>query len=527
MEKAAIYCRLSKEDYDKTNFSDESESIINQRLLLTDYAIKQGYYITDVYVDDDYSGLYSDRPAFERLIRDARLHKFNVILAKTQSRFTRNMEHVEKYLHNDFPLLGIRFIGVIDGADTSIKSNKKARQINGLINEWYSEDLSENIRAVFREKMKKGQFLGSFACYGYQKDPLDNHKLIIDEEAAKVVRMIYNLYLQGYGIKLIADKLTDLRILTPTEYKHTQGLHFYNPNDDAFTNLYGIWSTTTIKRVLSNETYIGTLIQGREKKSSYKSKKVCLAPKNEWIVVPDNHEPIITKDIFEKTQRMLRQRRKGCKSKASHPHIFTGKIKCLDCHNTMVKTAGKSRGGYDYFICQLYRKTKRQECSRHSIRYVDLTEVIKEKLRDLITKTTYRHVDYIRQELNNPDVSNKLVHQTRYKLSTLQKEMNTLNEAVACLYIDKTKGMLNDNEYLSLSNTLQQKLILLTEEAGKIEAKLNRLYMPVENLSLDDRIWSYLNFEELTYALVDAFILEIEIGSSTDNQPIIQIRWRL
>lgn len=167
---AALYLRLSKEDIDKMNGGDDSESIKNQRILLTDEALKRGFIIADVYSDDDYSGTDSERPAFKRLIEDAKLKKFNVILCKSQSRFTRDMETAEKYINRIFPLLGIRFISIVDNIDTNIKGNKKARQINALINEWYVEDLSDNIRSVFRAKMQLGQFLGSFASYGYKRD---------------------------------------------------------------------------------------------------------------------------------------------------------------------------------------------------------------------------------------------------------------------------------------------------------------------------------------------------------------------
>ena len=173
MEKnrAVLYLRLSKEDVDKVNKGDDSSSIKSQRLLLTDYALGHGFKIVNVYSDDDESGLYDDRPDFERMMTDAKLGEFDVIIAKTQSRFSRNMEHIEKYLHHDLPNLGIRFIGVVDGVDTESKENKKSRQINGLVNEWYCEDLSNNIRSAFKAKMKDGQFLGSSCPYGYRKDP--------------------------------------------------------------------------------------------------------------------------------------------------------------------------------------------------------------------------------------------------------------------------------------------------------------------------------------------------------------------
>ena len=217
--RAVLYLRLSKEDSEKLNKGDESASIKNQRLLLTDYALEKDFKIVNVYSDDDESGLFDNRPGFEKMIRDAKTGEFDVIIAKTQSRFSRNMEHIEKYLHHDLPNLGIRFIGVADGTDTANEANKKARQINGLVNEWYCEDLSKNVRSAFKAKMRDGQFLGSSCPYGYKKDPKNHNHLIIDEYAAEVVREIYRLYLQGHGKAKIGSILSSAGIMIPTLYK--------------------------------------------------------------------------------------------------------------------------------------------------------------------------------------------------------------------------------------------------------------------------------------------------------------------
>lgn len=264
MEKAALYCRLSKEDQDK-DYIQESESIQNQKRMLADYALLKGYEIYEIYIDDDYSGLDRERPAFNKMIKDAKAKKFDLIICKSQSRFTRDMELVEKYIHGLFPLLGIGFISIIDNGDTRISGNKKIRQINGLINEWYSEDLSENIRKVLRQKMETGQFIGSFACYGYEKNPKDRHKLIVDKEAASIVKRIYNLYADGLSISQIGELLTREKILTPTFYKQRKGSSYKNSRARLGQVESGIWSTSTIKRILENRTYTGCLIQGREK----------------------------------------------------------------------------------------------------------------------------------------------------------------------------------------------------------------------------------------------------------------------
>ena len=199
--KAAIYCRLSEEDKDKRHVTDDSESIQNQKSMLIQYATEQGWEIYGIYSDDDYTGADRSRPEFNRLLEDAKHKKFDIVLCKAQSRFTRELELVEKYIHGYFPIWGIRFVSIVDNADTENKGNKKSRQINGLVNEWYLEDMSENIKSVLTDKRKNGYHIGAFALYGYQKDPQQKGHLLIDEEAAEVVREVFTLFSQGCDCK--------------------------------------------------------------------------------------------------------------------------------------------------------------------------------------------------------------------------------------------------------------------------------------------------------------------------------------
>jgi len=217
--KVAIYCRLSEEDNNKQNKNEDSESIQNQKSLLVQYAVDRSWEIYEIYSDDDYTGADRNRPAFNKLISEAENKKFDIVLCKTQSRFTRELELVEKYIHTLFPMWGIRFISVVDNADTDNKGNKKARQINGLINEWYLEDMSENIKMVLTNRRKNGNHIGAFALYGYKKDPDKKGHLIIDEEAANIVREVFNLFASGRGKSNIARILNDRGIPNPTEYK--------------------------------------------------------------------------------------------------------------------------------------------------------------------------------------------------------------------------------------------------------------------------------------------------------------------
>lgn len=295
MQKAAIYLRLSKEDIEREQ-TQYSKSIENQRCILESYAHRQGFEIYDIYVDDDYSGLSLERPAFLSMLADASNHCFGVILAKSQSRLSRNMEHTEYLLHNLFPSLGIRFIGVVDGVDTDEKAGKKARQINALVNEWYSEDLSESIRAVYHRKMQAGEYLGAYAPYGYRKDHLDSHHLVVCEGEAKYVREIYDLYLHGFSAKQIAELLTEKKIPTPISSRK----HLEPP--------ICCWNKSTVQKILTNEVYIGCMQQGKSERRSFKDKTLRQIPKEQWVCVTDVHEAIIDRNVFEKV-RIIRGRR--------------------------------------------------------------------------------------------------------------------------------------------------------------------------------------------------------------------------
>ena len=269
----ALYVRLSEEDRNKRFETDDSNSIQNQKAMLLQYAMEQGWEVYDIYNDDDYTGSDRKRPAFNRLLKDAEEHKFDVILCKTQSRFTRELELVEKYIHGLFPLWGIRFIGIVDNADTANKGNKKSRQINGLVNEWYLEDMSENIRSVLTNRRLNGFHIGAFAPYGYMKDPHIKGHLIIDEEAAAVVKEVFNMFVNGYGKTAIARSLNDRGIPNPTEYKRLRGLRYKRPTMKNST----LWKYFAISDMLVNEVYIGNMVQGKSGSISYKTKI------NKWI----------------------------------------------------------------------------------------------------------------------------------------------------------------------------------------------------------------------------------------------------
>lgn len=506
--RTVLYLRLSKEDKDKLNKGDDSASIQNQRLLLTDYALEHDYEIIEVYSDDDESGLYDTRPDFERMIMDAKLGKFDIILAKSQSRFSRNMEHIEKYLHHDFLNLGIRFIGVVDGADTANHENKKSRQINGLVNEWYCEDLSKNIRSAFRAKMKTGQFLGSSCPYGYRKDPKDHNHLLIDDYAAKVVQRIYGLYLQGYGKAKIARILSEDGILIPSRYKREiLGINYHNAHE---LNTTKNWSYQTIHTILNNEVYIGNIVQNKYNNLSYKDKKHVRQPKENWIRAENQHEAIIEPEVFYKVQERQKIRTKSV-NEDQKSSLFSGILICADCKHAMVRTYER-RGEHPFigYCCKTYKTQGKKFCSSHMIYYEQLEdavlESIKNEVRNILTPddinelNKIEYADNIKNEYMQQirQIEKEIEQKLKYKKQTYQ---NYLDELISKLeFVSYTKEYDHDLEVL---NEHLKHLHLRLEEQNSLEAQYDKWVEEFKN---------YMNIDELTREIVLELIEKIEVN---------------
>lgn len=506
--RAVLYLRLSKEDKDKLNKGDDSASIQNQRLLLTDYALEHDYEIVEVYSDDDESGLFDTRPDFERMLLDARLGKMDIILAKSQSRFSRNMEHIEKYLHHDFINLGIRFIGVVDGADTANEENKKSRQINGLVNEWYCEDLSKNIRSAFQAKMRAGQFLGSSCPYGYVKDPENHNHLIIDDYAAGVVRRIYRLYLHGYGKAKIGKILSEEGILIPSRYKREAlGIHYQNAHElDTTRN----WSYQTIHTILNNEVYIGNIVQNKYNNLSYKEKKHIRQPKENWIKVENQHEPIIDTDIFKEVQKRQKIRTKSVNN-GENASLFSGILICADCRHAMVRTYER-RGEHRFigYCCKTYKTQGKQVCMSHSIDYEPLKkavlEAVKSEARQILTQEDL-------QELNQIETADSLNKDYEAQIQRFKKEMEQQSRYKKLTYQNYMDALISKEEYLSYAKEYEEGISVLQKKIQHLNRKMEEeAKVQGESDQWIEDFKNYINMEELTYVMVRELIEQIEVN---------------
>ncbi len=508
--KAAIYCRLSEEDKNKISAADDSESIYNQKLMLKQYAENNGWQIYDIYSDDDYTGSDRNRPEFNRLISDAEKHKFQIVLCKTQSRFTREMELVEKYIHGLFPLWGIRFISIVDNADTDIKGNKKSRQINGLVNEWYLEDMSENIKSVLTNKRMNGLHIGSFALYGYKKDPAKKGHLIIDEEAAAIVREIFILFSEGYGKTAIARILNGRGVPNPTEYKRIHGMTYKQAKNST------LWRYSSISNILHNEIYIGNMVQGKYESVSYKSKANRPRPRSQWYVVQNTHQPIIDIALWDKVQLLLDSRSKPFSD--GKTGLFARKVLCAHCGYTM--RSGKTKG-YRYLKCP-NKHVSENACIGSYINTDKLEYALISELKKFINlcENIYDIDKYINWNTHLEDNKKCLLQ----KISEYTSSINYISNAIKNAYLDKIKGIITEDEYLLFSNEFKSDKMRYEDELNKINSEIAQLDVKLQDhsdhLRLIDR---YLNIEQLNKTIIDVFIDHIEISKRNKSTNIVDI----
>jgi len=514
--RVAIYCRLSEEDRNKQSETDDSNSIQNQKSMLVQYSMEQGWNIYNIYSDDDYTGADRRRPEFNRLLVDAEQHKFDVILCKTQSRFTRELELVEKYIHGLFPLWGIRFISIVDNADTANKGNKKSRQINGLVNEWYLEDMSDNIRSVLTNRRENGLHIGAFALYGYKKDHDQKGHLIIDEEAAAIVREVFTLFSQGYGKTAIARMLNDRGIPNPTEYKRLHGLRYQQPKMKNST----LWKYFAISDMLINEIYIGNMVQGKYGSVSYKTKQNKPRPKSEWYVVEGTHEPIIDRELWNKVQSLVTQRAKPLD--VGTIGLFARKARCANCGYIM--RSSKNRGKH-YLQCS-NRHVSKDACIGSFIS-VDKLE------QDVIAELNHLAVNYLdKDELEqNIEFCDSLQEQKARLLSDMaiyEKKIAEYAKGIRELYMDKVKGLITENDFAELSKgftTEKERLERVVLDGGNQLVELEQRIEAGDNRR--ELIEQYTNLEHLSREIVETLIDYVSIGKripGTRNVPI-EIHW--
>ena len=461
------YVRLSREDGDK----EESNSVTGQKDLIRDYLSHHPELREcGMKVDDGFTGSNFDRPAFQEMMADVKAGKVNCIVVKDLSRFGRDHLEAGEYIEKIFPFLGVRFIAINDHYD-SLHSNPESDELlipfKNLINEAYCRDTSIKIRSQLEIKRKRGDFIGSFAVFGYKKDPEDHHKLVVDDYAADVVRDIFKWKLEGVSALDIADRLSAAGIPTPLDYKRSQGMRYNTP---FRTKAESVWGAKTVLRILQNPVYTGTLEQGRVTTPSYKVKRLVNKPREEWAVIEDNHEAIIDRADFDIIQKVLSLDTRTSVG-GQTVELFSGIVFCGECGGAMIrKTVPSGKNKYVYYICAAHKNEK--TCYSHSLRDKALEEIVLEVLKKHIQDVI--DLSDLLEMTGAAQLQKANVRKLRERLDKKQTEIDRCQTLLRKLYESLADGVIDRDEYQDLKKTYTRRRDEAEEQAEAIREEMTQ-----------------------------------------------------
>lgn len=508
MYQMAAYCRLSKDDGE----NKISESIENQMKMIREYVSRSDdLKIADVYIDDGYSGLYfANRPEFQRMMEDVYKGRIQGVITKDISRLGR--EHIEtsNYIERVFPSLGIRYIAILDGVDSASHSNEELAQFKTLFNDMYSRDISKKIRGSLAVQKKRGHFMSGFAPYGYAKNPEDKHHFIVDEEAAKIVRKIYNLYLAGYSKAGIAKILNKEGILTPSEYKRkVQGLRYANALEKS--GVKG-WAYPTIDVILRNRVYTGAMIQHKSEKISYKVEKFRYIEEEQQYIVEDMHEPVISKDTFEQVQDAMKKRTRiaGFNSEVRKVNPYAGILVCGDCGYNLQRVT--CRDGYE---CSSYHNKGNMMCCSHFIKKDTLDSIVKNEIQQqakLALKENDK--DEILKAAERKKEMKRRCLQAGQRIDHLESELVGIQKYKKKTYENYVDGILTKEEYFTYKTDYEKQEQDVKRKIQQAEAEKECFGEAEQNYeNWIEKFIQYGTLTEVTREIVTELIDKIIVNS--------------
>lgn len=505
----AFYIRLSRED---KRGRDESESITNQRLILTDFLEQQDdgdqYIYVDEYVDDGVSGTTDEeREGFQRLLADIQKGKINCVIVKNLARSFRNNGDQSYYLDDWFPRNNIRFISLYQQTIDTYKDPGNAHNIavpvQGVLNEEHARGTSESVRRTFDKKREKGLHIGSFAAYGYLKDPENKNALIIDEEAAEHVKSIFCWFLNGMSKNAIVRKLNGNGILCPSAYKKSKGMKYKNPNAQGHNPL---WSAASIRNILKNRIYVGDMVQGRHRIKSYKIHVQEAVPIDEWFIVEGTHAAIISRENFAKVQALLLTDTRTA-PRQNQLYLFSGLVHCGDCGKAMTRSKVRE---HVYYYCRTYKDQSKTACTKHTIRHNDLEAAVLCTIRQQIyiaasSSEIMSSVNAVSLQKSQSDRINELI-------AVKEKELGRIINYKQSIYEDWKDGELTHEEYRNMKINYEQQMGVVYEIVDRLEQERVELEQRdgTKNLFIAD-FQTYQNISKLTRDILITFVEGIQV----------------
>ena len=500
--KPALYVRLSREDGDR----EESDSIANQRDMLAEFAAAQDDLAAPAfYTDDGYTGTDFDRPGFRRMMDDLRAGTVDCVIVKDLSRFGRNYVGVGEYLEQVFPLLDVRFISVNDRVDSFLDPrsvNNLVVPFKNIINDEYCRDISNKVRASLDLKRRQGKFIGSFASYGYRKDPADHSRLLVDGQAAAVVRDIFDWFVGGMSVLGIAKRLNEMGVPNPSAYKRRQGMNYRHPASDK---LDGLWPDSSVRRILRNRLYTGTMVQGKNRIKSYKLHVSEAVPEADWIEVAATHEAIIPAELFERAQALFTRDTRTAPAQ-KEVYLFSGFLRCADCGRAMHrKTISQPYGDYHYYICSTFKKQHSGACTKHTIRSDRLEQAVLEALRHQIALAV--EMDELVAEINRSSTRGHNAKRLLDERAQLEAEREHVEQMKLSLYPDWKAGDISREEYHQLKTQFEQRQAGLDGRIAAVQARIDEVQNGVdETNSFLTQFVQYRSLQKLTREAVAGLI---------------------
>jgi DNA invertase Pin-like site-specific DNA recombinase len=521
--KVGIYCRLSLADAFNSakakNYipADESVSIENQYEMLSKFVMLNGWTEVKTYTDDGYSGGNFQRPGFQEMLEDARKGIINLILVKDLSRLGRDFVEVGRYTDVVFPSLRCRFVSVLDCLDTE-GDNTDMLHFRSLMNDYHLKDLSNKVKSVLHAKMKSGQYLAAYAPYGYRKSDGDKHRLEIDEEAAAVVRRMFDLRRDGVSYGKIAAALNSDGIPSPRWHWAT---HYGN----GTCKYAKLWMYATVKNVLNNEAYLGNLIQNQTGSRSYKDKTTIQKPETDWICHENAFDAIISPDVWDAVQKVNRLASlRSVNNAAPQPCLFTGKLICADCKGPLLanrETQHRKSGGvkkYVSYFCGRYVNSGRSACSRHGISEIKLKKIVMTEIRARAEALEFDEtavLDMLKEQMSADDVKHQ--EDTRQEVSKLRRRIQELERMTAKLYEDKVGGTISEAAFTVLIQKNEQERLQKAQRLDTFLSEIKESEQDAANIqNWAAIIRKHLHLQELDRETVDELIDHIEIGEHTD-----------
>ena len=507
MEKAqaAIYCRLSQDD----GSLGESGSIQTQKAILTQYCQEHHMEIVDCYCDDGWSGTNFDRPAFQRMIGDIEAGRVNTVIVKDLSRFGREYAQMGLYIEHYFEEKGVRFLSLAENIDSSQGLNNLVLPFTNVINSLYARQASEKTKAAHRARAKNGMFLGSRAPYGYQKDPNDRHHLIVDPEAAEVVKEIFRMFADGIGYVRMTKILRERNILNPQAHFNQNNPDYYKHSD--YWRKPFDWHATSVRAILNNPVYLGKLTFGKTKTKGFFNKRRVPTEESDWIVVEHTHEPLVSQELWDTVHQMMKARRR--ENGSGHVQPFAGLVKCAGCGSSLNASYDKKKGKYTGFSCWVYKNYGKQRCTSHAIGWQTLNRLVLEDIRrnaQVAKLAAARYVGVLlRAKLEKE--KGETVRAER-ELKKAEKRIGELDKILAKLYEDQALGKISEVRYQAMAPGYEAEQASLQERVSQLREQLAHTQEVQDNVEqFVPLIQKYTDIQELTPHILNELIEKIVV----------------